>query len=295
MWCEYSYNFCVLNLVLVVYTSTMTAPNVDFVLSNFESSITMSVSGTVASSSIPSITADALADIDISLSALKSVFKFSTNSEDVTDLAADDLKYYVDSASFPSVNPANATVKAADAIATSGIAANKQYVAHDFVRHIASELFNTYHGVDLFNNELALLNNIRSICGSESGKLWDTLKGKLSKVGVAGDHADLVKTSAKYYLTNANTSDENFTRVLMEQMMGVDADRFATLESVDADGLRSLPFKSGDSISFKLTINPDANQKDLTGVAEVKSRIYQIKLNVTESPSVPEIASDESA
>lgn len=295
MWCEYSYNFCVLNLVLVVYTSTMTAPNVDFVLSNFESSITMSVSGTVASSSIPSITADALADIDISLSALKSVFKFSTNSEDVTDLAADDLKYYVDSASFPSVNPANATVKAADAIATSGIAANKQYVAHDFVRHIASELFNTYHGVDLFNNELALLNNIRSICGSESGKLWDTLKGKLSKVGVAGDHTDLVKTSAKYYLTNANTTDENFTRVLMEQMMGVDSDRFATLESADADGLRSLPFKSGDSISFKLTINPDANQKDLTGVAEVKSRIYQIKLNVTESPSVPEIASDESA
>ena len=156
-------------------------------------------------------------------------------------------------------------------------------------------MFNTYHGVDLFNNELALLNNIRSICGSESGKLWDTLKGKLSKVGVAGDHTDLVKTSAKYYLTNANTTDENFTRVLMEQMMGVDSDRFATLESADADGLRSLPFKSGDSISFKLTINPDANQKDLTGVAEVKSRIYQIKLNVTESPSVPEIASDESA
>ena len=273
----------------------MTAPNVDFVLSNFESDVTMSLSGTVASSSIPSITADATAEIDISLSALKSVFKYSSDSEDVTDLSANDIKYYVDSASFPSLNPANATVKAADAIATSGIAANKQYVAHDFVRHIASELFNTYHGVDLFNNEVALLNNIRSICGSESGKLWDTLKGKLAKVGIAGDHADLVKTGEKFYLTNGNTTDENFTRVLMEQMMGVDVERFATLESADANGLRSLPFKSGDSISFKLTINPDANQKDLTGVAEVKSRSYKIKLNVAESPSTPEVAADESA
>lgn len=274
----------------------MTAPsNVDFVLSNFESEVTMSVSGTVASSSIPSITADALAEIDISLSALKSVFKFSSDSEDVTDLASTDIKYYVDSASFPSVNPANATVSDADAIATTGIAANKQYVAHDFVRHIASELFNTYHGVDLFNNELALLNDIRSICGSGSGKLWDSLKEKLAKVGVAGDHADLVTTGTKYYLTNSNSSDENFTRVLMEQMMSVDVTRFATLETADTDGLRSLPFKSGDSISFKLTINPDANQKDLTGVAEVKSRSYQIKLNITESPSAPEIAADESA
>jgi hypothetical protein len=271
------------------------SPNVDFVLSNFESDVTMSLSGTVASSSIPSITADATAEIDISLSALKSVFKYSSDSEDVTDLSANDIKYYVESASFPSLNPANATVKAADAIATSGIAANKQYVAHDFVRHIASELFNTYHGVDLFNNEVALLNNIRSICGSESGKLWDTLKGKLAKVGVAGDHADLVKTGEKFYLTNGNATDENFTRVLMEQMMGVDVERFATLETADANGLRSLPFKSGDSISFKLTINPDASQKDLTGVAEVKSRSYQIKLNISESPSTPEVAADESA
>ena len=76
-------------------------PSISFVLSEFESSVTMGVAGAVDLSS-PSITSDAAAVIEVALADMQAVFKYQTDSYDFTDASSDDVKYYVDSASWPS-------------------------------------------------------------------------------------------------------------------------------------------------------------------------------------------------
>lgn len=289
---KHNYNFCDLNLVLVVYTKM----SVHFVLSTLESDVTMGTSATVQTSSIPSLTVDATAVFHVSLDDMKAVFKFETDSYDFTDLESTDIKYYVDSGAFPLLNPANAMMDAAEslgAIATANIDANKQMVAHDFVRYLAVKLFNTHHGVDLFNNEVNLLKNLREICSDAAeGNTWFDVKAKLAKVGLSGDHADITGTDGSKYMTNSNSTDENICRVLLEQMTNSAISRFSDIAASDAP--QSLPFRVDDSISFKLTIHAADGQEELTGVAPLDPRSYEIKFVIVDGTATnTEVAADE--
>jgi hypothetical protein len=95
-------------------------------------------------------------------------------------------------------------------------------------------------------------------------------------------------------MTNANTSAENICRVLMQQMTGSAIERFATLEALDANDRRSLPFQAEDSISFKVTINPADGQEELTGVSAFGGRSYEIRLVLVDGTAEnTEVAGDE--
>lgn len=274
-----------MNLVLVVYTThTM---SIQFVLSAFESSVQMGVAGTIATSSIPAITTDATAVLQVSVEDMKNVFKYQTDSTDLTDANSDDIKYYVHPDAFPLLNPANAMMDAPDSlnpIATANsdgdLPANKMLVAHDFVRYLALKLFNTHYGVDLFNNEVALLQDLRTICSETGdGHTWKVIKDKLDTVGIAGSHGTIATdANGDKYMTNEETGDDNLCRVLMQQMLGAASSRFAQIDTEAADGKQSLPFLANDSISFKLTISAAQDQELLTGVAAIPDRSYEIKL-----------------
>ena len=269
----------------------MPAPTpVQFVLSELESAVQMSTQGTMDEQSIVPLDVSAVAVFEVTLDSMKSVFKFQTDSADITDLNASDIKYYVHSAEFPEVNPANAMLDATDstgAIASS-YANNKMLVAHDFVRYLASKLFNTYHGVDLFNNEVDLLKNLRSICGNgASGNTWFDIKAKLAKVGLSGTHANIAGTAGAKYMTNAEDTEENLCRVLFEQMVNSDISRFSDVVASDAP--QSLPFAANDSISFKLNISAAENQEDLTGVDPIETRSYEIRLLIVETTANTEV------
>jgi hypothetical protein len=271
-------------------------PAVDFVLTELESSVQMGVAATVQTSSIPTLDVSAVAVFQVSLDDMKAVFKFQTDSNDLTNLDETDIKYYVDTASWPDLNPANASVLAADAIATANSAgpldANKMLVAHDFERYLALKLFNTHYGVDLFNNELELLNNLRLICDdSAEDHTWYDIKAKLDKVGISGDHADIEGADGAKYMTNSNSSSENLCRVLLEQMTHSAITRFADVQPTDS--AQSLPFEAGDSISFKLIIAPADGQEELTGVEEFAARSYRIRMDIVAAPENVEVAADE--
>ena len=268
----------------------MPSSTINFVLSEFESEVTLgTLASLYAADSIPTITADAKAVQYVSLSTIKNVFKYQTDSNDVTNLDSTDIKYYTYDTEWPVLNPANAMVEAATAVASTNaagsIADNKMFVAHDFTRHLADELFGTHLGVDLFNNELELLNNIRSICGSgAAGNTWYDISASVKKVSVNSD-ADgfdgLAGESGAHYMTNANTSAANLGRVLMSQMVYSAPSRFATI--VATEGPQSLPFAVGDIISFRLNIIPAEGQKLLTkgaDAADVNERSYEIKLEI---------------
>ena len=102
---------------------------------------------------------DAEAVYVIDINDMKSVFKFQTDASNVNllDVSSSNtsLRYYVDSSAWPSFNVANSMmdhVASVDPIA-SGYQTDKMMVTHDFMRHLAKGVFNTHHGVDLFNNE----------------------------------------------------------------------------------------------------------------------------------------------
>lgn len=257
--------------------------SVQFVLSAFESSVQMGVAGAIDTIPIPEITTDSRAILQVSVDDMKAVFKYQTDSTDFTDVDSADIKYFVHSDAFPLLNPANAMLNAPDSlspIATANgsgdLPANKMLVAHDFVRYLAVKLFNTHYGVDLFNNEVALLQNLREICGDvEAGQTWYDIKSKLAAVGVAGSDAGLEGDDDKY-MTNSDKTANNLCRVLMQQMLGAASARFAQIEASDAP--QSLPFAANDSISFKVTISAAADQELLTGVAAIPDRSYEIRL-----------------
>lgn len=286
----------------------MSSSTINFVLSEFESEVTLGTLASLYSENIPTITADAKAVQYVSISDIKNVFKYQTDSNDVTNLDSTDLKYYTYDTEWPVLNPANAMVEAASAVATSApsgaIAPNKLFVAHDFTRHLADELFGTHLGVDLFNNELELLTNIREICGSgAAGNTWFDITASVKKVSVNSDadgFAGLDGDSGAKYMTNANTSSANLCRVLMSQMIGSAPSRFAEISAADTP--QSLPFAVGDIISFKVNIKPAEGQKLLTKSAEaadVKDRSYEIKLEIVADDEAVKVnlavADDEAA
>lgn len=271
-------------------------PSISFVLSHFESSVAMGVAGAVDTETYPSLTSDATGVIEVATSALLDIFKFQSDSYDFTDASAADVKYYVDTTSWPSQNPANAMMNHASSANPiyANASANKNMVAHDFIRHLAVQLFGNHLGVDLFNNEKALLSNLRSICGSGSaGNTWYDVTAALEDVSVSGTHSALLGSTGSKYMTNASTGADNLCRELFMQIFNYDPARFQNV--VVGDTPQSLPLHSGDSISFKLTLSPAAGQETVTGLnAPVPERSYRILLKLVDTPSNTAVAADES-
>jgi hypothetical protein len=260
---------------------------VNFVLDYLSSSVSMDVSGIVYSQTITAVDASATAVVYVSLAAVQEVFKFQTTSDfDIENLPSD-IRYQVNHASWPALNPANSMMD--DALSLRPIItgdskgafnANDMLVAHDFVRYLALELFNSAYGADLFDNQKALLNDIRAICGStEAGQTWFDIVAKLKAVSADSTEAGLESDpSGNKYLTDSTTGESNVCRTLFQQLTGPggDINRFSTIQG--GDGYQSLPLEADDSISFKLTIAAAPGQHNLTGVEPIAPRSYEIKM-----------------
>ncbi len=263
----------------------------EFVLEAFQSTVTMTTLGALDSSAVPELDADAEAVLHVDLDHMKSVFKYQTDSADVLDVDASDLKYYVNTTSWPTtLNPANAKMDVG--AFGSGFADNKKFVAHDFTRYLADELFGTHQGVDLFNNEVALLQNLRLICGSgAAGRTWYDIVATLNAVSTTAVALANADESGDKYTTNADDSIENICRVLHRQIASVAPERFTPI--TDSASPQSLPFAVDDIISFKLIINPAANQHLLTGLAApIAARSYKIKLVMKTAANIANTAVD---
>ncbi len=265
----------------------------EFSLETLYTDVQMTVLGTLTSTSVPIMITDATAVFTVNIDDIRSVFKFKSDSSDMTDANANDLKYYVRMANWPTLNLANAMmnhVESASPIA-AGFASNKMLVAHDYIRYLAKKLFGTHQGVDLFNNEVALLQNVRLRCGSSTGRAWALIVSKLTNVSTTGTDEDYVVIDPSgSYTTNAFTSNTNICRELFQQLIATVPGRFSAL--ADSQDEQSLPFQVDDAISFKLTINAASGQHLLTGVPPIPPRSYKIKLVMKAAADVVNTAVD---
>ena len=260
-------------------SSTPKEKSIDFILVAFNGDLEMKVKALLEAGQIPSpIVADAVAVYEVTAQSMQNAFYFESDSRDLSDTAASDIKYYVNWPSTYVLNPVHAHVTNYPITVTDAngdIDANRMLVKHDFVRHIAKSLFNTHLAVDLFSNESELLEDL----SSKGHAAWiDNIKPVLDAVSAGG-----ILASEGGYTTRALDTSANLCQVLFKQM---DKTRFVNLDTLamnpSANNLFCLPFKGGDSISFKVAINSDSTQGNNT----VPSRSYRIKLNMVDSNPV---------
>jgi hypothetical protein len=288
---------------------------IDFVLENFEINKTLDVMGIFETSNIPTLDTDATATYYVSLESIKHTFLYCDS-----DTNANTTEYYVDfnydsknieSSNFggrlttnglfgtPDVNGAfyfNPTLAFAGVsdIGYSDSNINKRTVAHDFIRSLAVDLFNTYQGESLFQNYQELLRDIRDKFGFIGDNTGSTIQGeianvifeKLNAISMQSANNNLLTNAQGYKYTNVGTLEnafDNITMILMNQMLGVQPERFANLGDsniIDGfNGLRTLPFQANDTINFKLTIHPAPDQNSIVSTEiNVRPRSYKIQL-----------------
>jgi hypothetical protein len=248
---------------------------IDFTLSGLNQSFSLSTLATLDASSVPLEATDATAVFYVRLADMLNVFKYNS------DAASGDIKYYVFNRNWPTelkINPSNAMVNKAESLSMLGssesYADNKSLVKHDFTRHIAQHLFNTIHGVDLFSNETDLLENM-TYMGETVRNNIDTILSEISTTSSNGTMS--YDASGNKYLSNDSSGNTNISRELVRQITAAAAGRFYNNDESNIL-LKSVPLQENDAIIFKLTITSASGQNILTGVAEIPSRSYTIKL-----------------
>jgi hypothetical protein len=262
--------------------------SIDFVLDRFSAAYTLSESATMfEGASIALADVSATAVFYVSETDMKNVFKFQSDSFDINDLSASDIRYFTYMSNWPEglvINPVNAMLDksgSANAITQVGIP-NKMLVKHDFIRYLALKLFNTPSGVDLFNNENELIAHLNDMGNASyqndiSGSLWKYATNASTPI----DNTNFIldASSNDRCTTDHLTSNDNICRELFNQILYANKSRFSDI-SLNTLGVRSLPILSGDSISYRFTVFPKAGQNNITGVAAFGGRSYRIKLLV---------------
>jgi hypothetical protein len=226
-------------------------------------------------------TTDATAVFYVRLSDMTDIFKYQSDAVDVNDISATDLKYYVFNRKWPAelkINPSHAMLNKTESAGMLGTKEifidNKMFVKHDFVRYLALKLFNTIHGVDLFANETDLQENATYYGESIRHNINEIMSGIST---TSGDESMACDASGNKYLTNSASGNTNLCRELMRQIAAAVASRFYN-NGADNAGMKTVPLREDDTITFKVTIQAAATQNMLTGVTEIPSRSYTIKL-----------------
>lgn len=266
---------------------------INFVLNNFETVINLDISGTMLGEIFTAIDASANAVIEIDLAVAKSAFQFQSDSSDVLNDVTSDIKFYLSETNFWNAgfkyNAADANVVAGGTPGpiASGFDLNKSMVCHDFVRYIAEQLFNTHHGVDLLDNELELLTDIRK----KSRDVWTKMQTEVAKykdIAGTGDGSLLLSTDSAGNSYSSDAHSESITRRLYEQMIYTLAGKERFKGPIITGVRQDLPFEVDDTIEIKLTINPESNQHTLTNVAlPLGGRSYKIVYKLKASPAYP--------
>jgi len=270
--------------------------NIDFVIKKFYSNEFTTLLANIPTEQIPVIDTSATGVFYMKTSDLRNIFQFQTDAININDLSSQDLKYYVNMNAWPAffdLNPANAMM---DQDLSSGLLSvnpiatmektgqryspTKMFVKDDFIRYLALSLFGTYSGVDLFNNQQALEDNIQAQCdGSAHGHSWYDISASFHNVDmhVGTDPRLLTDISGLKYMTRYAITPNNLCRELMNQIGFSDPNRFCNI--LPTANMQSVPLYDGDSISFVLSISPAPRQEQIVNLqSRIPARNYKIKI-----------------
>jgi len=258
----------------------------EFIFTDFlDLSISLSSSGVLPATSASIPVGGYILERSISLATLKSVFYFQT--DDAITYDASYTKYFVDISGWSTINQDLNPMYYAVSSTSNGAYGNNfsDNLGRHFLRYIASQIFGTYLGVDLFENEDAVYEDISS---NALNLVYLPIVRKLKKVdvkyGVSSDLSDLkIDSSNNYYMQDASGT-YNICRSLLLQIgnNNVGRLRFENLELRNGTpGVFNVPFVVGDSIYYTVMLTPSEYQHLVTGKENALSQVkYILKLNV---------------
>jgi hypothetical protein len=216
----------------------------DFVISDWGNNIILTQTASLLGASIPSLGTGIRTVYEVDTQVFRDTFQYHVDSEDLNDdnLTTSgnlgDIKYYVDNNHFKGtssvnknwpdgyiINPTNSTTSYANNIDTTftipssggSYSKNKSLVKHDYLRWIAFKLFGTHYGVDLFNNEFTMLEEI----AKQGHNIYEQfIKYKLDYINTDSTNSCMV-TENKTIDTNIYNYTSGTTVVAANYMTGV--------------------------------------------------------------------------
>ena len=151
--------------------------------------------------------------------------------------------------------------------------------------YIAYELFDSPRGELLFNNENIVVNNLSNNINTNYQ----------SKVNIIANNWDLKYNKSlrdktddflfPYMINNDNEINENPSKKIFDLNLALRPEIFNDIEKfrINDSNTYQVPFFSGDSISFKLTIYPDNTQTTVINSAKIiNPLIYLVTIIFTE-------------
>ena len=154
-------------------------------------------------------------------------------------------------------------------------------LAHDYLRYVASFMFNTPYASPLLLNSPGTLLHLRNRCAyarllAPLFKRVDAERGSCAFLRDGGG-------GGKYkYMTAQDRTRENVTHAFVRKIARVDPGRFAMIPAKTT--LQSCPFAVNDCITFRLTLHSHAAAAAAAGVGErssiirIPSKTYLIKV-----------------
>ena len=287
---------------------------IDYVFSELDSTVTLDKDPLFAITyTAPSLAADAeIETLNIPASNFNKLFLFRTDADDVNDVANLDIQYAVNPVNWNNPGTGSLGFDLSQAVVTAATCIggsvysdpSNRTVPFDMVRHIALKVTGGYAGADLFSNEADLRKSISDLSGPLSKGI-----ARGTKHLVAGDIVGILDNSANVgyaradlsyddetdgespakpfvFKDNTITARTNIAREAFLQTYTNDLSRiFEELSgrashagNFAADSSKivmSIPFEAGDSLAFKVTINPKTAKP--LGDNTITSRSYALK------------------
>ena len=216
---------------------------------------------------------DAIANVDITLSTFRSLFQFQTDSTEISNDVADDVKFRVvyESSDAPLGMDINTYAEVVDGAIDANAVNNN--ITYDYTRYLAQNLFNTHLGVDLFSNEAELRSGLN-----------DSFKTNFN---------DVLLALAASGSTNQNDTTSP-SRIIFNQLIANRPERFNDIynneaEVVDGQHWYYMPGEVGDKFFFLVNVASYEDQQkltDSTSTTQIPVRSYLISATIVPQPTV---------
>ena len=215
----------------------------------------------------------------VNLSTFRNIFKFQTTEISNNQLPATALTdanasitYYLNSSSFPIINPAHAMMDASgsEGITFTSPSSQSNLLKHDFIYYIAKKLLGSATNVGIYNNIKEMKDNIESLG-------WNNKNNIESILSIADNNGNGMQN------TGTNPDYQNLTKRILEQIKHHVSDRLQIASPQQNDRIenittsQSVPLIEGDSINYYWTLKHNN--------INIPDRKYRIKLHLTDNTS----------
>jgi hypothetical protein len=232
----------------------------------------------------------AIAMLDVPLSNFNSIFVFQSDSDDLDDLAINDLKF--------GLNPDAANLFSTTLFSYAEVQENQvnsyyseQHIYDDYIRNLAVQITGGYSAADIFTNEESLVNGVKNLDSTFQQLFNAIINGLISETVSSGPKSlpeiDNLTTNSSVYksaiaLFTINVNSGTTSPRLITLFDDIRAASNATATSANHVGPITVPirFHSGDKIALRLVYknlntNPYGNHI-------IQPRSYKLLLNLVE-------------